>query len=105
MLIIPDAKTMFLDPFIAEPTLSLICDVFEPATKEKYSRCPRNIAQKAADHLINTGIADTAFFGPEAFIQLIHLKEDGTAEKKKDQILVISPVIKKDIFRFPLLIN
>ena len=66
MLIIPDAKTMFLDPFIAEPTLSLICDVFEPATKEKYSRCPRNIAQKAADHLINTGIADTAFFGPEA---------------------------------------
>ncbi len=66
MLIIPDAKTMFLDPFITEPTLSLICDVFEPATKEKYSRCPRNIAQKAADHLVNTGIADTAFFGPEA---------------------------------------
>jgi len=66
MLIIPDAKTLFLDPFIAEPTISLICDVFEPATKEKYSRCPRNIAQKAADHLVNTGIADTAYFGPEA---------------------------------------
>ncbi len=66
MLIIPDAKSMFLDPFIAEPTISLICDVYEPATKEKYSRCPRNIAQKAADHLVTTGIADTVYFGPEA---------------------------------------
>jgi glutamine synthetase len=66
MLIIPDAKSMFLDPFISEPTVSLICDVYEPATKEKYSRCPRNIAQKAADHLVTTGIADTVYFGPEA---------------------------------------
>ena len=66
MLIIPDAKSMFLDPFISEPTISLICDVYEPATKEKYSRCPRNIAQKAADHLVTTGIADTVYFGPEA---------------------------------------
>ncbi len=66
MLIIPDPSTMFLDTFIAEPTLSLICDVYEPATKEKYSRCPRNIAQKATSHLISTGIADTVYFGPEA---------------------------------------
>ncbi|MCJ7554327.1 MAG: glutamine synthetase beta-grasp domain-containing protein, partial [Ignavibacteriaceae bacterium] len=66
MLIIPDAKTMFVDPFIEAPTVSLICDVYEPATKEKYSRCPRNIAQKAVAHLNSTGIADTVYFGPEA---------------------------------------
>ncbi len=66
MLIIPDPETMFLDPFISAPTISLICDVYDPATKEKYSRCPRNIAQKAEAYLKSTGIADTAYFGPEA---------------------------------------
>ena len=66
MLIIPDPKTMFLDEFIEAPTLSLICDVYEPATKEKYSRCPRNIAQKAEAYLKSTGLADTVYFGPEA---------------------------------------
>jgi len=66
MLIIPDPKTMFLDEFIEAPTLSLVCDVYEPATKEKYSRCPRNIAQKAEAYVKSTGIADTVFFGPEA---------------------------------------
>jgi glutamine synthetase len=66
MLIIPDPETMFLDPFIEAPTISLTCDVYEPATKEKYERCPRSIAQKAAAYLISTGIADTVFYGPEA---------------------------------------
>jgi glutamine synthetase len=66
MLIVPDPSTLLLDAFYDQPTLSLICDVLEPATKEKYSRCPRNIAQKAADYLVSTGIADTAYFGPEA---------------------------------------
>ncbi len=66
MLIIPDPETMFLDQFIKAPTVSLICDVYEPATKEKYSRCPRSIAQKAEAYLKSTGIADTAYFGPEA---------------------------------------
>ncbi|MCK9279766.1 MAG: type I glutamate--ammonia ligase [Melioribacteraceae bacterium] len=66
MLIIPDPGTMFFDPFIAAPTISLICDVYEPATKEKYSRCPRNIAQKADAFLKSTGLADMAYFGPEA---------------------------------------
>jgi glutamine synthetase len=66
MLIIPDANTMFVDTFIDQPTISLICDVYEPATKEKYSRCPRNIAQKAAAYLKSTGIADTVYYGPEA---------------------------------------
>lgn len=66
MLIISDPTTMFLDPFISAPTISLICDVYEPATKEKYGRCPRNIAQKAEAYLKSTGLADTAYFGPEA---------------------------------------
>jgi glutamine synthetase len=66
MLLIPDAETMFVDLFIETPTISLICDVYEPATKEKYSRCPRNIAQKAEAYLISTGIADTVYYGPEA---------------------------------------
>ena len=66
MLIIPDANTMFVDTFIEAPTISLICDVYEPATKERYSRCPRNIVLKATEYLKSTGIADTAYFGPEA---------------------------------------
>ncbi len=66
MLIIPDPDTMFLDPFIEAPSISLTCDVYEPATREKYSRCPRNIAQKAEAYLKSTGIADTVYFGPEA---------------------------------------
>ncbi|NOX17871.1 MAG: type I glutamate--ammonia ligase [Chlorobi bacterium] len=66
MLIIPDPDTMFVDSFIEAPTVSMICDVHEPATKERYSRCPRNIAQKAEAYLKSTGIADTAYFGPEA---------------------------------------
>lgn len=66
MLLMPDPETMFVDLFIEAPTLSLICDVYEPATREKYSRCPRNIAQKAEAYLISTGIADTVYYGPEA---------------------------------------
>jgi len=66
MLVIPDPDTAFIDPFMNPKTLSLICDVVNPLTKEKYSRCPRNITQKAEDYLKSTGIADTAFFGPAA---------------------------------------
>src|SRR5512140_2947590 len=66
MLIIPDAETAFIDTFIQTKTLSLICDVFDPITKERYERCPRSIAHKADAYLKSTGIADTAFFGPEA---------------------------------------
>ncbi len=66
MLIIPDPETAVIDPFSATKTLSIICDVYEPLTKEKYGRCPRNIAQKAEAYLKSTGIADTAYYGPEA---------------------------------------
>ena len=66
MLIMPDPETMFLDPFINVPTLSLTCNIVEPATKESYARCPRGIAQKANAYLKSTGIADVAYVGPEA---------------------------------------
>jgi glutamine synthetase len=66
MLVIPDASTAVLDPFTETPTLSLICNIVDPITKEKYTRDPRNIAQKAEAYLKSTGIADTAYFGPEA---------------------------------------
>jgi len=66
MLVIPDPTTAFIDPFIEVPTISLICDVYDPLTKEKYERCPRYIAQKAEAYLKSTGIADTVYFGPEA---------------------------------------
>ncbi len=55
-----------MDPFIAIPTLSLICNIVDPITKENYSRDPRNVARKAEAYLKSTGIGDTANFGPEA---------------------------------------
>lgn len=65
MLIVPDASTAKIDPFIAKPTLSLVCNIVDPITREGYSRDPRYIAQKAEAYLKSAGIADTAYFGPE----------------------------------------
>jgi len=65
MLVIPDGATAVMDPFMQVPTLSMIGNIVDPITKEKYSRDPRNIAQKAAAYLKSTGIGDTAYFGPE----------------------------------------
>ena len=66
MLAMPDPATAFIDPFCAVPTLSLTCTIAETGTVEPYSRDPRGIAQRAEKHLISTGLADQAFFGPEA---------------------------------------
>jgi glutamine synthetase len=66
MLLIPDPATAKMDPFTQYPTLSLICSVVDPITREPYSRDPRNIAAKAEKYLKSTGIADTCYFGPEA---------------------------------------
>jgi glutamine synthetase len=66
MLVVPDPETAMIDPFNQRAALSLICDIVDPITREKYSRDPRYIAQKAEDYLRSTGIADTACFGPEA---------------------------------------
>ena len=66
MLVVPQPETAFLDPFIELPTLSMICNIQDPITREDYTRDPRNVARKAVNYLKSTGIADTAYFGPEA---------------------------------------
>ena len=65
MLLIPDPNTLVMDPFRDVPTVNLFCFVRDPITGEAYSRDPRYIAQKAEANLKASGIADTAFFGPE----------------------------------------
>ncbi len=66
MLMQPDPSSAVLDPFLRVPTLSLTCDVVDPITREPYGRCPRSLAGRAEAYLRSTGIADTAYFGPEA---------------------------------------
>ncbi|MDN5937784.1 MAG: glutamate--ammonia ligase [Salinisphaera sp.] len=66
MCLMPDAETAVLDPFFEETTLVLRCDVLEPTTMQGYDRDPRTIARRAEAFLASTGIADTAYFGPEA---------------------------------------
>src|SRR5262249_432307 len=66
MLFIPDPVTANMAPFTELPTLPLICNIFDPITKEAYTRDPRNVAQKAEKYLKSTGIGDMSFFGPEA---------------------------------------
>lgn len=66
MIVIPDNESAFFDPFSHQKTLVLICNVFDPMTKERYSKDPRNIAQKAEDFLKSTSIGDKAYFGCEA---------------------------------------
>ena len=66
MLLIPDPTTAFIDPYYTNTTLSLICSVADPVLGEPYARDPRFVAQKAEQHLVETGIADVAYFGPEA---------------------------------------
>jgi glutamine synthetase len=66
MLVVPQPETAFLDPFTDIPTLSVICNIQDPITREDYSRDPRNVARKSVNYLKSTGIADTAYIGPEA---------------------------------------
>src|SRR3989475_10638871 len=66
MLLVPDPKTHFMDPFRDTPTLVMIGDVVDPITKQAYPRDPRHIARKAEAYLGFSGVADQAFFGAEA---------------------------------------
>ena len=65
MILMPDPATACVDPFFEEPTLLLTCDVIEPNTMQGYERDPRSLARRAEAYLKSTGIADTAYFGPE----------------------------------------
>lgn len=66
MILIPDPTTAVLDPVCQVPTLSLICDIYDPITKEPYSRDPRYVARKAEGYLKKSKIADISYWGPEA---------------------------------------
>lgn len=66
MLLLPDVATAFVDPFRVDKTLAMSFFVHDPFTREAYSRDPRNVARKAETYLVASGIADTAYFGPEA---------------------------------------
>ena len=66
MVLMPDASSAHLDPFYAQTTLAVFCDVLEPLTNEPYERDPRSIAGKAQNYLKQTGVGDVAVFGPEA---------------------------------------
>jgi len=65
MVLIPDPKTAVIDPFAAQSSLILVCDIYEPGTGQPYNRDPRSIAKKAEAFLASSGVGDTAYFGPE----------------------------------------
>ncbi len=65
MILMPDPSTAVMDPFFSDSTMILRCDILEPSTMEGYSRDPRSVAKRSEAYLRSTGIADTAYFGPE----------------------------------------
>ncbi|MBI5450342.1 MAG: glutamate--ammonia ligase [Gammaproteobacteria bacterium] len=65
MVLMPDASTAVLDPFFDESCVNIRCDILEPNTMQGYERDPRSVARRAEAYLKSTGIADTAYFGPE----------------------------------------
>ncbi|AUD79685.1 glutamine synthetase [Kangiella profundi] len=65
MVLMPDASSAVMDPFFEDATLNLRCDILEPSTMTGYDRDPRSVARRAEEYLKSTGIADTAYFGPE----------------------------------------
>ena len=65
MILKPDVPTAFLDPFTADPTIIIFCDVYDIYKGQLYEKCPRSIAKKALQHLADAGLGDVAYFGPE----------------------------------------
>ena len=65
MLARPDPSTICIDPFFKEPTVSVIADIVDPMTREDYTRDPRHVARKAVEHMLETGVADECYIGPE----------------------------------------
>jgi hypothetical protein len=102
MLVMPDASTAVIDPFCAVPTLSLICNIVDPITKEEYSRDPRNIARKAEAYLKSTGIGFlfsmmfvSTKINTKRTIISIRSKGCGTLDARKAQISARRSVTKK----------
>ena len=66
MLLMLDPESAFIDPVLEVPTLAVICDVYDPITRQPYTRDPRYVARKAEAYLKQTGIGETSYWGPEA---------------------------------------
>ena len=66
MLLMLDADTAFIDPVLEVPTMVIFCDVYDPVTRQPYSRDPRYVSKKAEAYLQQTGLATTSYWGPEA---------------------------------------
>ena len=66
LILMADLDTAIIDPFFKRKTVAFTCDVYDPISREPYGRDPRGVAKRAEEYLKTTGIADTAFFGPEA---------------------------------------
>ena len=82
MIMVPDPATAAIDPFHEQRALSIVCNIFDPITREPYSRDPRYVAQKAEGYLLETGIADTCYMGPEAeFFVFDHVAYDQTTNR------------------------
>ncbi len=82
MLVVPQPETAFIDPFTEIPTLVMICNIQDPITREDYTRDPRNVARKAVNYMKSTGVADVAYFGPEAeFFIFDDVRFDQTANQ------------------------
>src|ERR671929_605999 len=80
MVLVPDPTSAVVDPFHEQKTMSIICGVIDPITRDPYSRDPRHVARKAEAHLVETGIADTCYMGPEAeFYVFDHVSFDQRA--------------------------
>ena len=65
MILQPDVKTAFLDPFTADSTIIVICDVYDIYKEEAYAKCPRSIAKKSLEYMADANVGDVAYFGPE----------------------------------------
>ena len=65
LLVVPQPETALIDPFTAQPTLTMVCNIQDPITQQDYTRDPRNIARKAVSHMRATGVADTCLIAPE----------------------------------------
>jgi len=79
MILLPDLSSAFVDPFYKMPTIAIFCDISDPITREPYAFDPRGITKRAEAYLKSTGIADVAYFGPEAEFFLFTNVQYGTA--------------------------
>jgi glutamine synthetase len=97
MMLVLDPSSVYLDPFYAEKTLCVHCNVVEPDTREAYSRDPRGTATKAEAYLKSTGIGDTSYFGPEAeFFLFDDVRYSVTPQKVSFQIDAVAAAWNTD---------